>query len=94
VVTVLKSGSFNLLELYVPVQACNGIALPLGFTLDIKISGGSSDDCRGEGLGEYISSKSHFLTLRDFNRRTSYKPFHMHLGSAAHIHYSINPSGQ
>jgi len=27
--TVLKSGSLNLLELSGPVQACNGIALPL-----------------------------------------------------------------
>ena len=27
--TVLKSGSLNLLETSVPVQACNGIALPL-----------------------------------------------------------------
>jgi hypothetical protein len=28
---VLKSGSLNLLEPYGPVQACNGIALPLPF---------------------------------------------------------------
>jgi hypothetical protein len=27
----LKSGSLNLLELSGPVQACNGIALPLPF---------------------------------------------------------------
>ena len=29
---VLKSGSLNLLESSGPVQACNGIALPLTFT--------------------------------------------------------------
>jgi len=29
---VLKSGSLNLLELSGPVQACNGIALPLAST--------------------------------------------------------------
>jgi hypothetical protein len=29
---VLKSGSLNLLELSGPVQACNGIALPLPFS--------------------------------------------------------------
>jgi len=29
--TVLKSGSLNLLEPSGPVQACNGIALPLPF---------------------------------------------------------------
>jgi hypothetical protein len=31
--TVLKSGSLNLLEPSGPVQACNGIALPLPFTV-------------------------------------------------------------
>jgi len=31
--TVLKSGSLNLLEPSGPVQACNGIALPLPFTI-------------------------------------------------------------
>jgi hypothetical protein len=34
--TVLKSGSLNLLEPYGPVQACNGIALPLCFYLYLK----------------------------------------------------------
>jgi hypothetical protein len=33
VLTVSKSGSLNLLEPYGPVQACNGIALPLPFTI-------------------------------------------------------------
>jgi hypothetical protein len=32
--TVLKSGSLNLLEPSGPVQACNGIALPLTFMTD------------------------------------------------------------
>jgi len=33
--TVLKSGTLNLLESSGPVQACNGIALPLTFTTDV-----------------------------------------------------------
>jgi hypothetical protein len=33
--TVLKSGSLNLLEPYGPVQACNGIALPLPYSVPI-----------------------------------------------------------
>jgi len=32
---VLKSGSLNLLEPSGPVQACNGIALPLNLTLHV-----------------------------------------------------------
>ena len=32
--TVLKSGNLNLLEPSGPVQACNGIALPVFFTYD------------------------------------------------------------
>jgi len=32
VLIVLKSGNLNLLEPSGPVQACNGIALPLAFT--------------------------------------------------------------
>jgi len=34
--TVLKSGSLNLLEPLGPVQACNGIALPLPFRLSLR----------------------------------------------------------
>jgi len=34
---VLKSGSLNLLEPYGPVQACNGIALPLAFSKQMVI---------------------------------------------------------
>jgi hypothetical protein len=32
----LKSGSLNLLEPYGPVQACNGIALPLPLCVSIQ----------------------------------------------------------
>jgi len=35
---VLKSGSLNLLEPSGPVQACNGIALPLPFTLSFSFT--------------------------------------------------------
>jgi len=35
VLTVLKSGSLNLLESSGPVQACNGIALPLPLVISI-----------------------------------------------------------
>ena len=35
--SVLKSGNFNLLEPSGPVQACNGIALPLPFIYSVKI---------------------------------------------------------
>jgi hypothetical protein len=36
---VLKSGSLNLLEPPGPVQVCNGIALPLPFTLGLRDKG-------------------------------------------------------
>ena len=35
---VLKSGNLNLLEPSGPVQACNGIALPLPFYGEVNIS--------------------------------------------------------
>jgi hypothetical protein len=35
---VLESGSLNFLEPSGPAQACNGIALPLHFTLDSVVS--------------------------------------------------------
>ena len=36
---VMKSGNLNFLELSGPVQACNGTALPLPFTLQFRSSG-------------------------------------------------------
>jgi hypothetical protein len=41
---VLKSGSLNLLEPYGPVKACNGIALPLCFTLIIEFGSQAHPD--------------------------------------------------
>jgi hypothetical protein len=49
--TVLKSGSFNLLETSGPVKACTGIALPLQYTATIlynHIGRPSETDSKGE----------------------------------------------
>jgi len=61
---------------------------------NISSNSDSIEDSRKEGLGKYISSKSQSQSRRDFNSRTSQKPFHMHMGSAADPRYSINPSVQ
>jgi hypothetical protein len=42
VLIVLKSGSLNLLEPYGPVQACNGIVLPLPLP-SLKLGGDGED---------------------------------------------------
>ena len=44
---VLKSGSLNLLEPSGPVQACNGIALPLPYSNGVSPQKSSNKLCLG-----------------------------------------------
>ena len=60
--TVLKSGNLNLLETSGPLQACNGITLPLPYVLE----GGSAFFLRRKLSGgplRYFQSLVQWLTL-------------------------------
>ena len=60
VLTVKKSGGLNLLEPSGPVQACNGTALPLPFTMVVETRFNTVSTAT---YVTYYSSLAHFLVL-------------------------------
>jgi len=64
--TVLKSGNRNLLEPCGPVQACNGIALPLPlpFTyLFVPLCTSYPEDWRSESEGRHLPVGTSFMCV-------------------------------
>jgi hypothetical protein len=77
---VYKSGSLNLLESYRPVQACNGIALPLHLNYAVReIRNMTGKNIKKSECHETVSS-SPLLQATSLNI-TNYKIAHSNRGS-------------